>query len=73
MRRRRGDGRRKRLPESPSRRRDRKIPRFARNDRQASLLDRWWMQVLVAGWVLFVVVTYIWLQVARMLAVAQRR
>jgi len=50
------------------------ILRFAQNDSndQRSLLSPWWMQLIVAGWTLFVVVTYFRLQLTRLIEIAQR-
>jgi len=35
-------------------------------------LDRWWVQVLVSAWMLFVVVTYCRLQWTRLIEIAGR-
>ena len=35
-------------------------------------LDRWWVQLLVTGWMLFVVVAYFRLQLLRVIEVAPR-
>jgi len=58
------------LPKQP----DGEILRSAQNDKGGgeSLLDRWWVQLLVTGWMLFVVVMYFRLQLTRLLEVAQR-
>jgi len=42
-----------------------------REDETPSLVDRWWVQALVAAWVLGVVITYFRLQLLRLLEIAQ--
>ena len=44
----------------------------ARAGEGASLLERWWVQALVSAWMLFVVVAYFRLQLARLLEIAGR-
>ena len=50
---------------------DNVIPRSAQED-SGGLLDCWWVQFLVTGWMLFVVVAYFRLQLLRLVEVAQR-
>ncbi len=48
-----------------------RIPRSAQED-SGGLLDRWWVQLLVTGWMLLVVVAYFRLQLLRIVEVAPR-
>ncbi|MGD0110574.1 MAG: hypothetical protein ABSD48_01790 [Armatimonadota bacterium] len=63
--RRRDDGNRGKSPPSGG------VPRSAQ-DGNSGPLDRWWVQVLVSAWMLFVVVTYFRLQLTRLLEIAGR-
>jgi hypothetical protein len=46
-------------------------PRAAQSG-SGGLLDRWWVQLLVTGWMLLVVVAYFRLQLLRLVEIAQR-
>jgi len=39
-------------------------------ERPPSLLDRWWVRALVAGWVLAIVTVYFWRQIQRVVQLA---
>ena len=42
-----------------------------KEDETPSLVDRWWVQAVVAAWVLGVVIIYFRLQLLRLLEIAQ--
>jgi hypothetical protein len=42
-----------------------------KEDETPSLVDRWWVQAVVAAWVLGIIITYFRLQLLRLLEIAQ--